>query len=124
MKHEKSRRLEFVVRERTEFRRACDAGDFGAAWIALEREHIFAQTYHWPHIRSHVSMFGFAVALRDWREVAGQLLRLVLAPLGNLTGRLPYGNTGRANVSAFATMPLPKDIAREIGVDDERKTGD
>ena len=123
MKHEKSRRLEFVVRERAEFRRARDAGDFGAAWIALEREHILAQSYHWPHIRSHVAMFGFAVALREWGEVAGQLLRIVLAPLGNLTGRLPHGNTGRANVGAFATMPLPKDIAREIGVDDVRKTG-
>lgn len=27
-----------------------------------------------------------------------------MAPLGNLTGRLPIGNTGRANVSAFAPM--------------------
>ncbi|MBT8427288.1 MAG: DUF3703 domain-containing protein, partial [Erythrobacter sp.] len=33
------------------------------------------------------------------------------APLGNLTGRLPWGNTGRANVSAFAPMPYPDDLA-------------
>ncbi|MFD2377205.1 DUF3703 domain-containing protein [Ottowia pentelensis] len=38
---------------------------------------------------------------RDWPEVAGQLLRLALVPLGHLSGRLPIGNPGRATVSAF-----------------------
>lgn len=55
-------------------------------------------------------MFAFAVRLRDWPEAAGQLLRLALAPLGNLTGRLPIGNTGRSTVSAFAPMDIPSDL--------------
>ena len=41
-------------------------------------------------------MLGFAVELRDWREIAGQVVRLALAPLGAMTGRIPVGNTGRS----------------------------
>lgn len=55
-------------------------------------------------------MFAFAVLLRDWPEAAGQLLRLALAPLSNLTGRLPIGNTGRSTVSAFTAMDIPSDL--------------
>jgi hypothetical protein len=39
------------------------------------------------------------------------MVRIILAPLGALTGRLPVGNTGRSNVSAFAPMPIPADLA-------------
>lgn len=38
------------------------------------------------------------------------MLRLALAPLGNLTGRIPQGNTGRSNVSAFQSMEVPDDL--------------
>jgi hypothetical protein len=38
---------------------------------------------------------------------------LLLAPLGSLTGRLPIGNTGRSNVSAFLPMAIPQDL-REL----------
>lgn len=55
-------------------------------------------------------MLAFAVQLRDWPEAAGQLLRLAIAPLGNLTGRLPTGNTGRSTVSAFTAMDIPSDL--------------
>jgi hypothetical protein len=57
-------------------------------------------------------MLRIALRKRDRREVVGQLLRLVLTPLGHLTGRLPQGSTGGANVSAFAPMALPEDLAR------------
>ena len=45
----------------------------------------------------------------DWREVAGQVPRM-LASL--LFSRLwvPRGNTGRARVSAFRPMPVPDDL--------------
>jgi hypothetical protein len=38
----------------------------------------------------------------------------LLAPLGSLTGRLPVGNSGRSNVSAFAPMPIPADLAEAL----------
>nr|WP_262504090.1 DUF3703 domain-containing protein [Sphingosinithalassobacter sp. CS137] len=43
-------------------------------------------------------------------EASGQIARLALAPLGNLTGRLPIGNTGRSDVSAFARLEIPSDL--------------
>ena len=87
------------------------AGDDGAAWHALERAHIIAQSFLMPHLASHWTMLGFALRQRDGREAMGQLFRLALVPLGAMTGRLPVGNTGRARVSAFQPMPVPADLA-------------
>ena len=86
------------------------AGRLAMAWHNLERAHILAQTQLWPHLEAHSKMLRFALRLRDWREAVGQLIRLALAPLGNVTGRLPLGNTGRSNVSAFLSMDLPPDL--------------
>ncbi|KPF72331.1 MAG: DUF3703 domain-containing protein [Blastomonas sp.] len=89
---------------------AVQRGDVPLAWHHLGRAHILAQTRLGAHCVSHWKMLVFAVRLRNWPEAAGQLLRLALAPLGNLTGRLPLGNTGRSTVSAFAPMDIPLDL--------------
>lgn len=90
-----------------------------AAWNALERAHILSQPYFVPHLASHWHMLRFALALRDWREAAGQLFRLALVPLGSLTGRLPIGNSGRARVNAFRAMPMPCDLAALLSPGDK-----
>jgi len=89
---------------------AARQGDFPLAWHHLGRAHILAQTSLGAHCISHWRMLAFAVQRRDWREAAGQLWRLALAPIGHLTGRLPIGNTGRSTVSAFAAMDIPPDL--------------
>ena len=96
------------------FRVARASGEQAAAWRHLERAHIVSQPYLGLHLASHWAMLGFAVELRDWREIAGQVVRLALAPLGAMTGRIPVGNTGRSNVSAFQPMPVPDDLRRAI----------
>ncbi len=90
--------------------RAQQRSDFQLAWHHLERAHILAQTSLIPHIVSHCRMLRLAVVQRDARETVGQIIRLALTPLGNLTGRLPIGNTGRSTVSAFAPMEVPPDL--------------
>ena len=55
-------------------------------------------------------MIRVAFARGDAREAIGQLWRLFLTPFGHLTGRLPLGNTGGANVSAFAPMAIPVEL--------------
>lgn len=90
-------------------------GDVAAAWRSLERAHIVSQPMPGRHMRVHLAMLGYAVRLRDGGEAVGQLARLALAPLGAVTGRLPRGNTGRSNVSAFRTMPIPPDLAAGMG---------
>lgn len=101
-------------REMAGFRDARARGAIGLAWHHLERAHIISQPYLGPHLANHVAMLGFAVGQRDWREAAGQIVRLVLAPLGSLTGRIPVGNTGRSNVSAFQPKPVPEDLLAKI----------
>ena len=83
-----------------------------AALAQLERAHVLGQRDFGRHWQVHVTMLRAAWALRDGRELLGQLLRLSLVPLGHLFGRLPPGNTGRSNVSAFAPMDVPADLKR------------
>jgi hypothetical protein len=84
------------------------------AWRALERAHIVSQPFLSLHLASHMAMLGFAVHERHPKEIFGQIIRLVLAPLGAMTGRIPVGNTRRSNVSAFRSMDLPEDLRRDI----------
>lgn len=107
-----------LERELAAYRAARAAGEAGAAWTALERAHILSQPRLGPHLRVHAHMLAFALATRDAREALGQLARLALAPLGALTGRIPPGNTGRSNVSAFRPMPVPGDLRPLLGGDD------
>ncbi|MEM7701605.1 MAG: DUF3703 domain-containing protein [Pseudomonadota bacterium] len=96
-----------------EYRQAADdfdAGEADRAWHHLERAHIVAQGFLGPHLYSHWRMLRLAIQTSDWDEASGQLIRLALAPLGNLTGRLPIGNTGRSDVSAFVHMDIPDDL--------------
>ena len=103
-----------VNRELIQFEFAHARGDQHAAWRCLERIHILSQGFGLMHIYSHWWMLRYAWILKDTKEVAGQLMRLALAPIGNLTGRLPFGNTGRANVSAFQPMDIPTDLNAQI----------
>ena len=83
-------------------------------WLLLEAAHVVGQTRFGPHLETHWLMLGQAWRHRDAGEMAGQAFRLLLVPLGHLTGRLPIGNPGRANVSAFRPMAVRADIAEAI----------
>ena len=75
-------------------------------WEWLIAAHVAVQQQFSLHWRVHWQMLRFALETRDYREVAGQLLRLALVPLGHAVGRLPAGNTGRANVNALQPMAV------------------
>lgn len=107
-------RERLVANEMAQYRRARSYNDFDKAWRALERAHIMSQPFLGLHLSNHWTMLGFAAYQGDWREAAGQIFRLALAPLGALTGRNPVGNTGRSNVSAFKAMPIPADLASQL----------
>lgn len=101
-----------------EYRRAAEASDeqnFEESWHHLERAHVVAQDRLGPHCVSHWRMLELAWRTRDWRELLGQIFRLSLAPIGNITGRLPIGNSGRSNVSPFARMEIEPEISRVLG---------
>jgi hypothetical protein len=102
----------------SEASRLLAAGDAPGAFALLERAHVLGQRDFGAHLRVHARMLHVAWRSGDGREVRGQLLRLALVPLGHLLGRLPAGNTGRANVSAFEPMDVAADLQRLL--DDKR----
>lgn len=106
----RARAIMLIESELAAYRAAKANQDIVKAWTALERAHILSQPFLGPHIANHWSMLCFAVEQRDRREMTGQMVRLALAPLGALTGRIPVGNTGRSDVSAFKPMPIPEDL--------------
>jgi Protein of unknown function (DUF3703) len=91
-------------------RTAVREGDEGAAWALLEEAHVLSQPWAWPHIKVHAAMLVLGWRTRDRPEVLGQLLRIVVAGPGSLTGRYPEGNTGRASVPATQPMSVPDDL--------------
>jgi hypothetical protein len=88
--------------------------DRESRWAWLMAAHIVGQQDFGLHWRSHMGMLRFALQVRDYREAAGQLLRLSLVPVGHLAGRLPAGNPGRATVNAFTPMPVDPSLQELI----------
>ncbi|MCK6422474.1 DUF3703 domain-containing protein [uncultured Piscinibacter sp.] len=109
-----SRRIEAFEAAMAEAARHRSAGDAKSAFAALERAHVLGQLDFVPHLRVHWQMLRAGWAAGDRREVAGQLMRIALVPVGHLVGRLPVGNTGGSNVSAFKPMAIPPDLERLI----------
>lgn len=107
---QRARLLQAWTEERDAAGAARRLGDTSGEWRHLERAHILSQPMVVPHLRTHVAMLGAGLRRHDRREVIGQLLRLVVAGPGSLTGRYPVGNTGGADVSALAPMPIPEDL--------------
>lgn len=95
------------VREAREHERA---GRIDAAWAHLEAAHILGQRATRLHVASHWAMLTLAWRTRDRRELIGQIARLAGAA-GVTWIWVPVGNSGRANVSAFARAPIPEDLA-------------
>lgn len=108
--HNRARIDAFLNAEYRKAQSSAQQGHIAEAWRHLERAHIVSQSLLWPHLYCHWRMLAIAVHCSDWHEIAGQIMRLFLAPLGNLTGRLPIGNTGRSDVSAFVKMQIPSDL--------------
>lgn len=89
------------------------------AFRLLERAHILGQHHAIAHTRTHILFLQVGWQRRDVWEIIGQCMRIVGGFIGSLLGKVPVGNTGGADVSAFAEMPIPEDL-REILIKDER----
>jgi hypothetical protein len=91
----------------------------GEAFTHLERAHVLGQWYVRSHLIAHLGMLRIGWRRRDLREIFGQLIRIPGGMIGSAIGRVPRGNTGGANVSAFRPMPIPPDL-RDLLVLDRR----
>lgn len=86
------------------------SGDLDSALNHYERAHIISQRWLLRHWKVHWSMLRIGRAQNDRQEVRGQIRRLAAVPFGWLSGWIPKGNTGGANVSPIITMDIPPDI--------------
>lgn len=87
------------------------AQDFETAWTALQRAHILGQRDTIAHTIAHWNMLKLAWEQRDFREVMGQLMPVLLAiPLTFLYGQVRSLRGGKSNVSDSEQMAIPEDI--------------
>ncbi|WP_137723475.1 DUF3703 domain-containing protein [Prescottella subtropica] len=99
---------------RDEMTAARTAATAEARWRHLERAHIASQPSPWLHTCNHAAMLALALRQHDRREALGQVVRIVVAAPGSLTGRYPDGNTGRAAAGLTTPMPIPDDLASAL----------
>jgi Protein of unknown function (DUF3703) len=100
---------------RQEMAAAKTADTVQARWHHLERAHIVSQPHPWLHTCNHVAMLNLALRQHDRREALGQIVRIIVAAPGSLTGRYPEGNTGRVAAGLMTPMPIPADLATARG---------
>jgi hypothetical protein len=93
---------------------ANNAASADQRWRHLERAHIVSQPDPWLHTCNHAAMLVVALRQRDRREALGQMVRLVVAAPGSLSGRYPPGNTGRVAAGLMTPMPVPPDLAAQL----------
>lgn len=88
-----------------------DKRHFQQSWRHLERAHILGQPYPIEHTAVHWKMLKFGVKIKNWKEVIGQIPRLLFGGVKSFVGKIPVGNTGGANVPALKAMEIPEDLA-------------
>ncbi|MGH1435878.1 MAG: DUF3703 domain-containing protein [Lewinella sp.] len=89
---------------------AFEQGNLQLAWRHLERAHILGQPWAVEHSEVHWIMLKFGFAIKSWKEIRGQILRLVFGGVKSFVGKVPTGNTGGANVPPLQVMEIPADL--------------
>ncbi|HLM61597.1 MAG TPA: DUF3703 domain-containing protein, partial [Pyrinomonadaceae bacterium] len=84
--------------------------DLNSAFRHLERAHVLGQAITYEHTRVHFLMLKIGWKRRDWREIFGQIFRIVGASTKTPFGIYPSGNTGGSYVSPFRRMPIEEDL--------------
>lgn len=103
-----------VAAEISAAQRCLSAGQAQRAFQHLENAHILGQASTALHVSAHYHMLRWALHQHDWREVAGQVLRILGAASKTAIGLVPSGNTGGSNISPFARLPIRDDLAAKI----------
>lgn len=103
------------LKELEQYRESFKKGDLIHAWYHLERAHVIGQAYPIEHSMVHWLMLKFGLAIKDWKEILGQIPRLLAGGVKSFVGQIPLGNTGGANVPPLKPMPVPPDIQEMLG---------
>ena len=93
--------------------RCYDLNELDSAFYHLERAHILGQSYIIPHTKSHWWMLKVGFKKHNFREVFGQVTRIIASVLFSKIW-VPMGNTGGSNVNPLKPMPIPEDLKKTL----------
>jgi hypothetical protein len=88
-----------------------ELNELDSAFHHLERAHILGQSYTIPHTKSHWWMLKVGFKKHNFREVFGQITRIIASVLFSKIW-VPTGNTGGANVNPLKQMSIPEDLKK------------
>ncbi|SFT37701.1 Protein of unknown function [Lishizhenia tianjinensis] len=90
---------------------AFDNNDLQKSWRHLERAHILGQRYPFTHNLAHWKMLVFGIRIKNFKEIIGQIPRLITGGVKSFVGKVPVGNPGGSNVHPLKPFPIPEDLA-------------
>ena len=96
----------YVKKELLNYEQALISGDFSTAFTYLENAHILGQESTYWHVKVHYLMLIWGIKQRDFKEILGQVIRIIGAAALTVIKGVPTGNTGGSNVSPIAPMPI------------------
>lgn len=80
------------------------------AWRYLERAHILGQKYPYAHTFVHWKMLLFGFKIKNFKEIIGQIPRLLVGGVKSFVGKVPVGNPGGANVPPLQPFPINDEL--------------
>lgn len=92
------------------YQQALEQAKIKDAWHHLERAHIIGQRYPYQHTETHGHMLFLGLKSGDFKEVVGQMIRLMLGAPFSIINKIPVGNVGSTRVSMIKSQEIPKDI--------------
>lgn len=104
----------FYKNELTQADNAFQKMHYQQSWRHLERAHILGQPYPVAHTAVHWKMLRFGIKVKNFKEVIGQIPRLIFGGVKSFVGHIPLGNTGGANVPPLKPMQIPADLVAII----------
>lgn len=85
-------------------------GNLSKAWSHLERAHVIGQAYPIEHSLVHWKMLLFGIKIKSYREILGQIPRLLVGGVKSFVGKIPVGNTGGSNIPPLKSLAISDDI--------------
>ena len=100
----------YFQKELTAYHSSLLTNDFQEAWLHLERAHVIGQSYPFEHTLVHWRMLQFGTRIKSFKEIIGQIPRLLVGGVKSFIGKIPVGNTGGANIPPLKSLPIEPDI--------------
>jgi len=96
----------YVVAEISDAKKARSTGNINIEFKHLENAHVLGQESTYWHVKVHILMLLWALRNYQFKEIFGQIFRVIGAVTKTAIGLVPQGNTGGANISPFKVLPI------------------